>query len=340
MKKIIVGVLFIGIVIGGYLVNKIFTSNTKFSKEEIVLYIPTGSTYVDVQKMLVPYIEDQSKVDWVAEKRDYTQNVKSGKFILKKGMSSFSIIRALRHNNPVNVSFNNQETVDKLFERLDEQLEPSKSDLMKTFNNEAFLKENGLTPETLLTFFIPNSYEFYWNITTDELAEKLKKEHKKFWNENRLSKAKERNLTPSEVYTLASIVHKETAKSDERPKVAGVYLNRLGSNMPLQADPTVIYALKKNANDFNLVIKQVFFKDLITISPYNTYKNKGLPPGPIFMPDVNAIDAVLTPEKHNYLFFCASVEKFGYHEFAETYEEHQVIAKKYSEWVDKQEYTR
>jgi UPF0755 protein len=212
--------------------------------------------------------------------------------------------------------------------------------LNEIFTNDTFLQENGLNKDNVMSFFIPNSYEFYWNISPEEFAEKLTKEYKRFWNDGRLAKAKALNLTPAQVYTLASIVHKETAKADERPKVAGVYLNRLNKNMPLQADPTVIFALKQKSNDWNLVVKRVMHNDLIVNSPYNTYKNTGLPPGPIFMPDVSAIDAVLNPEKHNYLYFCASVEKFGYHEFAKDYDAHLKVAAKYADWVKKQNYKR
>jgi UPF0755 protein len=191
-----------------------------------------------------------------------------------------------------------------------------------------------------MSFFIPNSYEFYWNTSADELAKKLTKEYQRFWNDDRTNKAKQLNLTPAQVYTLASIVHKETAKADERPKVAGVYLNRLNKNMPLQADPTVIYALKQKSNNWDLVVKRVMHNDLMTSSPYNTYRNTGLPPGPIFMPDMSAIDAVLNAEKHDYIYFCASVERFGYHEFAKDYNEHLKVAAKYADWVAKQNYKR
>jgi len=147
-------------------------------------------------------------------------------------------------------------------------------------------------------------------------------------------KAKKLNLSPVEVMTLASIVHKETVKKDERPKVAKVYLNRLEQGMPLQADPTIIYAVKLRDNNFDQIIKRVLYGDLTIRSPYNTYVNIGLPPGPIAMPDITAIDAVLNPDNNNYIYFCASVERFGYHEFASTYDQHQVNAKKYADWLN------
>ena len=343
-KKIFLRILVIGLIIvsilGGYVINKAFTSNTKFNEEEMFVYVPTGSNYEDVKRILAPYVENQDKMDWVAAKRGYDVNVKAGKFLLKKGMSSFSIVRSLRLNVPVKLAFNNQEKIQDLFVRIASQIEPDTTKLNAVFINDTFLKENGLTKENVMSFFIPNSYEFYWNVSTEEFAEKLTKEYKRFWNDSRLEKAKALNLTPAQVYTLASIVHKETAKADERPKVAGVYLNRLNKSMPLQADPTVIYALKRKSNNWDLVVKRVVNDDLFVSSPYNTYRNTGLPPGPIFMPDVSAIDAVLNPEKHDYLYFCASVEKFGYHEFATDYNEHLKVAAKYAEWVKKQNYKR
>ena len=343
-KKLFFRIISIGaaiiIISGGYIINKAFTGNTKFEEEEVYVYVPTDSKYEDVKKILAPYVENQSKIDWVASKREYDSNVKAGKFLLKKGMSSFSIVRALRLNIPVKLAFNNQEKAQDLFVRLASQIEPDTTKLKEIFTNDTFLQENSLNTDNVMSFFIPNSYEFYWNISPEELAEKLTKEYKRFWNDGRLAKAEALNLTPAQVYTLASIVHKETAKADERPKVAGVYLNRLNKNMPLQADPTVIFALKQKSNDWNLVVKRVMHNDLTVNSPFNTYKNTGLPPGPIFMPDVSAIDAVLNPEKHNYLYFCASVERFGYHEFATDYGAHLKVAAKYADWVKKQNYKR
>jgi len=250
-------------------------------------------------------------------------------------MTSFDMVRSLRLNVPVKVAFNNQETLGKLVQRLATQLEPDSLKLDVAFTNSPFLEENELTEETILALFIPNTYEFYWNTPAEKIAQKLAKEYRIFWNNERTEKAKALGLTPIQVYTLASIVHKETAKVDERPTVAGVYLNRLNQDMPLQADPTVIYAIKKRTGDFDQEIKRVFYNDLRINSPYNTYINKGLPPGPIAMPDVSAIDAVLNSEKHDYIYFCANPDKPGYHAFASSYEAHQVNAKKYAEWVSK-----
>jgi len=251
-------------------------------------------------------------------------------------MNNNKIITALRLNLPVKVTFNNQERLEDFAGRLGSQLELDSLEVLNLFKDPAFLKENGFTEETVFTLFLPNTYEFYWNTSTEKLRNQFTKEYYRFWNEDRKAMAALQGLTPIEVSILASIVQKETAKVSERPRVAQVYLNRLKKGMLLQADPTVIYAYKKETNDFTQVIKRVVNKHLITASPYNTYKYGGLPPGPIFMPDVNAVEAVLNPEQHDFLYFCASVTNFGYHEFATTLEQHNVNARKYIAWLTNQ----
>ncbi|MFD2603174.1 endolytic transglycosylase MltG [Flavobacterium suzhouense] len=341
----IVGIVSLIVVIGGTVIGyrmyqQIFSPNTKFGDERVAVFIPTGSDYEAVKKLVAPYVEDMDKLNSVAEKKEYPANVKAGKFILKNGMNSNDIINSLRQPVTVNVAFNNQETIERLAGRLSHQIEPDSLSLLEAFTDEKFLADNGFNKDNVLSMFIPNSYEFFWNTTPNKVREKMAKEYRKFWNEDRLAKAKALNLTPLQVSALASIVHKETVKTDERPRVAGVYLNRLNKGMKLEADPTVIYAMKKQSGDFDQVIKRVLFKDLVIDSPYNMYKYEGLPPGPIAMPDITAIDAVLNPEKHNYIYFCASVTNFGYHEFAVTPAQHEVNRQKYVAWVNKMGITR
>lgn len=336
----IIGIFSLVVILGGTIVGyilfrKIFAPNTKFNDTEVSVFIPTGANYDQARKAIEPFIEDMDRLDWVAEKKQYPQNVKAGKFIITKDMSSNDIIIALRNPVPVKVSFNNQETIQNLAGRLSHQLEPDSLAILNAFTDKAFLDENGLNADNVLSIFIPNSYEFYWNTTATKVRDKMIKEYRKFWTPARIAKAEALNLTPLQVSALASIVHKETVKTDERPRVAGVYLNRLAKGMKLEADPTVIYSVKKQSGDFNQVIKRVLYKDLVIDSPYNTYKYNGLPPGPIAMPDITAIDAVLNPEKHNYIYFCASVTNFGYHEFAVTPAQHEVNRQKYVAWVEK-----
>jgi UPF0755 protein len=322
------------LITAGFVYFNFFLNNTKFSKNELYVEVPTGSNYEDVKKIVSPYISNMNGFELMASLRSYNENVKPGRFLFKKGMGNFALVASLRRNVPVNLAFNNQERLENIAQRVGSQIEADSLQLITVFRDSIFLKKNGFTKENVIAVLLPNSYEFYWNTSAEKFRDKMLEEYKKFWNKDRLAKAELLGLTPLAVTTLASIVHKETVKADERPRVAGAYLNRLEQGMPLQADPTVIYSLKLRDNDFNQVIKRVLYGDLTINSPYNTYVTIGLPPGPIAQPDINAIDAVLNPEKHDYIYFCASVERFGYHEFASTYPQHQVNAKKYADWLN------
>jgi UPF0755 protein len=336
LKTIVIALGIIGIVVASIIYVKFFSANTNFSKDELYVTVPTGSNYEDVKKIITPYINGLSGFELMASLRKYDENVKPGRFLLKKGMGNFAIVAAMRRNVPVKLAFNNQERLENLCARISSQIEPDTTKLLAVFRDSIFLKENQFTKDNVFAMFIPNSYEFYWNVSAEKFRDKMISEYKKFWTKERLIKARRLNMTPVEVITLASIVHKESVKADERPIIARVYLNRLEQGMPLQADPTVIYSLKLRDNDFDQIIKRVLYNDLLISSPYNTYVNIGLPPGPIAMPDISAIDAVLSPDANDYIYFCASVERFGYHEFASTYAQHQVNAAKYSKWMNEQ----
>ena len=326
-----------GLIIYGFvLIAQIFSSNTRFSEDEVYVHVPTDATYQQVLDSMAVYVTNVDRFEMVANKMNYPENVKSGRFLLTKGMNSYELVKSMRSNVPVKLAFNNQERVENLAGRVGSQIEADSLSLLNAFKDSVFLKENGFTEENVLAMFIPNTYEVYWNTSAVKFRDKMIKEYRNFWNEERVSKAKKQGFTAVEATVLASIVHKESVKKDERPRIAGVYLNRLRLGMPLQADPTVIFAKKKKDNDFNQVIKRVFYNDLFLNSPYNTYKVVGLPPGPIAMPDITALEAVLNPEKHDFIYFCASVDRFGYHEFAATLEEHNVNAKKYSNWINAQ----
>ncbi len=326
----------IAMVFGFIILQKVFSDNTKFTEKEIYVHIPTDADYAKVKEIITPYIQDMDRFEMVANKRNYPENIKSGRFLFTKGMNSYELSKALRNNIPVNLAFNNQERLEDFAGRVGSQIEADSLSLLTSFKDSIFLKENGFTDENVLTLFIPNTYEIYWNTSAGKFRDKMIKEYRNFWNKERTEKAAKQGLTPIEATILASIVHKESVKKDERPRIAGVYLNRMKLGMPLQADPTVIFAIKKKSNDFTQVIKRVFYNDLFLTSPYNTYKVIGLPPGPIAMPDITALEAVLNPEKNDYVYFCASVTRFGYHEFAATLEQHNVNAKKYSDWITSQ----
>jgi UPF0755 protein len=316
--------------------NQVFSGNTKFSENEIYVNIPTNSKFNDVKKIIAPLIENMDKFEFIAKKRSYDEHIKSGRFLLKSGMSSFAIVTSLRQNIAVKLAFNNQERIEDLVGRVGSQIEADSLSLLNSFKDPVFLAKNGFNENDILAICIPNTYEMYWNTSAEKFRDKMLKEYRNFWSNERIALAKENNLTPIQATILASIVHKESVKKDERPTIASVYLNRLKIEMPLQADPTVIYAVKKSSNDFKKIIKRVVGADLVLNSPWNTYVNLGLPPGPIAMPDITALEAVLKPKNTEYLFFCASVEKFGYHEFATTFAEHTVIANKYRDWINNQ----
>lgn len=340
-KKILLAIALIGLVIAAFLSYKIYNAmfkpNTAFNNEMAYIYIPTNATYDVVREQLEPLVDNINNFDALASQKEYITNIKAGKYAIKKGMNNNDIINTLRINNlPVKVSFNNQETIEKLAGRISAQIEADSLQLLEAMKDVKFLSENDFSIKTALSMYIPNSYEFFWNTSAEQFRERMLTEYKRFWNETRLAKAKSIGLTPEQVITLASIVHKETAKVDERPRVAGVYMNRYKIGMLLQADPTVIFAVKQATGNFDQVIKRVLYKDLEVDSPYNTYKYVGLPPGPIAMPDISAIDAVLNYEKHNYFYFVADVKNFGYHKFAKTLSQHNINRQEYVRWINQQ----
>lgn len=345
LKKIVLAVVLLGLAGMAYFAYTVYdaflTPNTNFETQTYEILIPTGSNYDDAFMIAAAAVKDRDNFHTTAIRRQYNNAVRPGRFIIEKGMSNFDIVRILKGlGTPVTLRFNNQERLQDLAGRIASQIEMDSITAFNMFTEKSFLDANGFDEQTVLSMYLPNQYEVYWDISPEDLRAKMLEEYKRFWNEERLEKAALLNLTPLEISTLAAIVHKETAKIDERPTVAGVYLNRLKIGMPLQADPTVIYAVKKNDNNFSQIIKQVLFKDLTITSPYNTYVNVGLPPGPICMPDLTAIDAVLNAEKHDYLFFVANTQRFGYHKFAKNLAEHSKNAAEYRAWVAKQDYSR
>jgi UPF0755 protein len=345
IKKILLFLVFAGLVGGGlfaYMVyGAFFSPNTKFNNDEAYVFISSDASFEDVKASLSPLLADMETFEQAAKRKGYSQNIKGGKYAIQKGMNNNDIIGSLRSGNtPVKVAFNNQETLEGLAGRIASQIEADSISLLDVFKDSDFLKEKGFDNGHELSPYIPNSYEFFWNTSAEKFRERMLTEFDRFWNEDRMARAQEVGLTPKQVIALASIVHKETAKVDERPRVAGLYLNRLRKNMLLQADPTVIYAIKKHAGNFDMVIKRVLYKDLELDSPYNTYKYAGVPPGPIAMPDISAIDAVLSPEKHDFLYMVANVEDFGYHKFAKTMAQHNRNKVQYIRWINDQKISR
>jgi UPF0755 protein len=339
-KKVIyiVAILFIISGIFGYrYYQKIFGS--AITKEHI-LFVRSTDSLLDVQKEIATISKDSDAFLWVAAKKNFLKP-KAGRYFIADGMSNNDLVNMLRigRQTPLKLSFNNQDTLEKFAGRVSTQIAADSVSLLTAFKNENFLTVNNLTTKSVLQIFIPNTYEFYWTVSPKEFRRKMLISYKRFWNESRLQKAKKLNLTNEEVITLASIVQKETAQTSERPVVAGLYLNRLKNGWPLQADPTIIYCIKeKRGQDYD--IKRVLNVDLEIKSPYNTYKNQGLPPTLISMPDISAIDGVLNAQEHNYFYMCADVRKLGYHTFARSLAQHNRNAAKYHQWMNKQKVHR
>lgn len=303
------------------------------TNENYSLYIYENDSFENIKEILYSdsVIINKKSFEWLAKKLDYPQYIKSGHYVIKDGMNNNQLLNMLRSGNqtPVKFTFNNIRSLEQLASRIDEQLELDSLEIIDaTYRNET-LKDMGFDNYKYASLFIPDTYELYWNIDADEFIEKMISEYNKFWNESRLKKAEQLGLTPIETSILASIVDKETTKTSEMPRIAGVYLNRLKKNWLLQADPTLVFAI----GDFE--IKRVLDVHKEIKSPYNTYKFVGLPPGPICIPSIAAIDAVLNAEKHKYFYFCAKDDLSGYHVFARNIKEHNINANKYRRALNK-----
>ena len=310
-----------------------FKSNTSFSEDFVYVYVNSGSSQDEMISSISSYIIDIESFKKAAKTKKYLENIKAGRFIIYKGDGNNKIINSLRSKNiPLNITFNNIQTIQEFSGYISKKIEADSISLIKSFTDKNFLKSLNLSQESVLSLFLPNTYEFFWNTSADNFREKMVREFNNFWNENRINKANKIGLNPVEVSVLASIVQKETPKVDERPTIAGVYLNRLSKRMKLQADPTIVYVIKRKEG-FDKKIRRVLYKDLRIKSAYNTYLNKGLPPGPIVTPDFSAIEAVLNPSSHNFIFFVADVSNPGYHLFSKTLVEHNRKKRQYTKWL-------
>lgn len=325
----------VGIFLGYRIYHNVFAVNTPLSTEHKVLLIPTGSTLDDVVDSLVMrgQIVNEKTFRWTAGKMDYTdETIRKGRYVLSFPANNKSLISMLRggKQSPLSLTIQNVRTIEQMCGRVAARLEFDSVDLA-TFLNTQFDTMAGTVPETRLTRFIPNTYEFYWTVTPEEFCKRMLKEHDRFWTDEKKAKASAIGLTPEEVYTLASIIEKETNYNEEKQRMAGVYLNRIRDGIPLQADPTIVFAL----GDFE--IRRVMYGHLEVESPYNTYRNLGLPPGPIFMPGIPSIHAVLDKEQHDFLYFCARPTEDGPgHAFASTLPAHNENARRYQRWLDTQ----
>ncbi|MBN2805441.1 MAG: endolytic transglycosylase MltG [Prolixibacteraceae bacterium] len=322
---IVFAVLLIG---SGYrafeLFGYIFNENVKRST---VILIPTGAGFKQVDQLMTQHelLENPKAFRWVSKKKEYTNAVKPGRYEIKQGWNTNQLVNLLRsgEQTPVKLTFNNVRFFEDLAGKVSRYFESDSLNIYRALGADTLPAYYGFTPETLPAMFIPNTYEFYWTTSPQTFIDRMHKEYQRFWNDERKAKADALGLTPVEVATLASIVQEETVKEDEKPVVAGLYLNRIKRGMLLQADPTVKFAL----HDFT--IRRVTNEMLEINSPYNTYKYAGLPPGPINFPEISSIEAVLNPQKHAYLYMCAKDDFSGYHYFSSNLAQHNIYAARY-----------
>jgi UPF0755 protein len=327
--------LFILLVIGLMTVYQIILKPNVWTAdgERVEIIIPTGTVYEDVKQTLYSkgVIVNRNTFEMVSKALQYTEKVKPGRYLIDASMNNLELVRLLRSGkqSPVQLTFNNMRDVVQLAGRVSTQIELDSASLIERLSDTAYLRFLGFNLQTIPALFIPNTYEFYWTTNAENFVSRMYQEYKRFWNDDRLAKATAIGFTPVEVSTLAAIVDKETNMNDEKQRIAGVYINRLRGGWRLQADPTLVFA----AGDFE--IRRVLDIHKSIESPYNTYKYTGLPPGPICIPSIASIDAVLNFEKHRFYFFCAKDDLSGYHAFAETYDQHQMNAWRYRQALDR-----
>ena len=324
-------VLLVLLVIGGIVAWRFYSTafgpGPRFEGEDRILLIPTGSMFDQVIGRLkeLELITDEKTFRLLAQRKKYVDRVKPGRYRVESGTSLNALVNKLRsgEQDPVRITFTNIRTLPQLAGQVAKYIEADSMALIQAMLDPTTVDRMGFRSETMICVFVPNTYEFWWTTTPEEFLERMAKEYKRFWTDERKTKAKGINLSQAEVATLASIVQAETAKPDEAPIIAGVYLNRLRIGMPLQADPTLKFALGLDS------LTRILTEDLQVASPYNTYTHAGLPPGPINMPEPRYIDAVLNAQKNDYLYFCARETLDGYSNFAKTYEQHLVNARRY-----------
>ncbi len=311
-----------------YFYQVFFSPNTLTESDvPAELKIPSNATFQQVSDSLTEndIITDVISFSFVAKMLKYQENIKPGRYIIHPKLSNKELVTLLRsgRQTPIDITFNNIRTKEDLSEKIAKNLEFSQDRFLALLQDSVYIRKFDFTEETIMSMFIPNTYEVYWDISPEQLFDRMYREYNKFWTKPRIAKADSLGMTRTEVATLASIVQAETAKKEERPKIAGVYLNRLERNIPLQADPTLVFAL----GDFS--IKRVLNVHKEIDSPYNTYMYTGLPPGPINLPDISSLEAVLDYDQHNYLYFCAKEDFSGYHVFSTNLRDHLIQARKY-----------
>ena len=337
MKKLLMALLLLGLVAGGAfawrLWKEIYGGATGFIEEQRVLLVPKGADLKQVVDSLEAnrIVRDTDLFRWVADRKQYGERVRPGRYVIRRGTSMNDLVNKLRagEQDPVNITFNNIRNLPQLAGRISRNIEADSLEVLTAIMDPATIRRLGFNDATIIALFLPNTYEVWWTVTPEELIDRLAKEYKRFWTAERQASAKALGMSQSEVSTLASIVQAETGKASDAPLIASVYLNRLRIGMPLQADPTLKYALGLDS------LNRILNADKQVESAYNTYAHAGLPPGPINLPEPRYIDAVLSPAKSDYLYFCAREDLSGYSNFSTTYQQHTVNARRYQQALNK-----
>ena len=336
MSWILIAVFVVGIIFIYPRYKMVFGPSVSLQNgNEVEFFIERGMDYTDVGKKLLEekMISAPEGFHWVAKQMNYPNHIYPGRYIIQNGMSNRELVTLLRSGKrtPIRYTFVKFRTPEEAAEHASKYFAFTQAEMMQVFNDRDFLKKHSdLTPETALTVFVPNTYEIYWHTSPQEFFARMHKEYKDFWDRNeRNEKRKKWGLNRLEVMTLASIIEEESNKNDEKSRIAGVYINRIRKKWPLEADPTVKFALK----DFAL--RRILHSHLEVDSPYNTYKYPGIPPGPICTPSIPSIDAVLDAERHDYMFFCARADTSGYHHFSKTLQEHSAYAQTYHAFLNR-----
>jgi UPF0755 protein len=317
-----------------YTYQILYTPNLLVEGEDQRFAISRGTTFKEFQNQLDKQrvVNDLVSFSFLARLKKLDENLKPGMYMLKKDMTNLEAINLFRSGEqiPVRLTFSNARKLEDLSKKLTRSLDIDSTEMAKVLLDSITPKRYGFEPQTFISMFIPNTYEVYWTSRPSDILDRMSAEYDRFWTTERKEKAAALNMSQTEVSTLASIVQSETNQIEEAATIAGVYINRLKRGIPLQADPTLVYAL----GDFS--IRRILNKDKVYDSPYNTYKYKGLPPGPIRMPGGDYIDAVLNYKSHTYLYFCAKEDFSGYHVFAKTLREHNVNARKFQRALNRE----
>lgn len=336
MKKIVAIIIIAILAIGGYFGFRFYSKNygNNVAKEGFVL-IPHNAPIKQVMDSIRPYLSNVESFEAVANDKALAENIKAGRYEIKSGTNNSDLVNMIKAGNqtPNNFRIKDFDDVFQMIGRVSRKTELDSARFAKDLN--AIAVEKGFNnAEDLKKFFFNDTYQFFWTVTPKEFFDKFNTDYNEFWNAERVAKEKQSGLSRDQIYALASIVYKESGgKKDEQKTIAGLYLNRYKKGMKLQSDPTVIYAINK-ASNFTKQIKRVYYKNLKAPSPYNTYANAGIPPGPICIVDKNSLDAVLNAEQNNYIYMCADPAKFGFHKFTDNDVEHAKNAKAYQDWLN------